>query len=100
MGRKGLRRQVSILLVNNDISPQWRLLTRSILCFLGGGSYKYSTLIQEKLGLTLEKEDEISCLIKGANFLLKNVPDEAFGFERKQNPEYRKNLGKSVNTEL
>ncbi|XP_035709681.1 4'-phosphopantetheine phosphatase isoform X4 [Folsomia candida] len=55
----------------------------------GGGSYKYSQLIQEKLGLTLEKEDEISCLIQGANFLLKNVPDEAFVFERKQNPEYR-----------
>jgi len=41
------------------------------------------------LGLAVEKEDEISCLIKGANFLLKNVPDEAFVFERKGNPEYR-----------
>lgn len=55
--------------------------------FIGGGSYKYSSLLQEKLGLTVEKEDEISCLIKGANFLLKNVPDEAFMFDRKECPQ-------------
>lgn len=46
-------------------------------------------MVQEKLGLTVDKEDEIVCLIKGANFLLRNVPDEAFAFERKQEPEYR-----------
>lgn len=34
----------------------------------------------------MEKEDEISCLIKGANFLLKNVPDESFVFDRKEDP--------------
>ena len=32
---------------------------------IGGGSYKYCKLIQEKLGLTPEKEDEVACLIKG-----------------------------------
>lgn len=61
-------------------------LLTSFFFFEGGGSYKYSNLIQEKLGLSVEKEDEISCLIKGANFLLKNVPDESFVFDRKDNP--------------
>lgn len=55
----------------------------------GGGSYKYTPLLQEKLGLLVDKEDEIGCLIKGCNFLLKNIPCEAFEFERHGNPEYK-----------
>lgn len=31
----------------------------------GGGAYKYSKLMQDKLGITPEKEDEVRCLIKG-----------------------------------
>lgn len=38
--------------------------------------------------LRVEKEDEMSCLIKGCNFLLKNISDEAFTFHRHANPEY------------
>ncbi|XP_053997146.1 4'-phosphopantetheine phosphatase [Hylaeus anthracinus] len=55
----------------------------------GGGAHKYTPLLQEKLGLTIDKEDEIACLIKGCNFLLKNIPCEAFEFERHGNPEYK-----------
>ncbi|XP_071440358.1 4'-phosphopantetheine phosphatase [Hetaerina americana] len=55
----------------------------------GGGTYKYSELILSKLGLTVEKENEISCLIKGCNFLLKNMADESFVFQRHGNPEYK-----------
>lgn len=54
----------------------------------GGGAFKHANLIQEKLGLKVEKEDEMSCLIKGCNFLLKNISDEAFTFHRHANPEY------------
>ncbi|XP_076621257.1 4'-phosphopantetheine phosphatase [Colletes latitarsis] len=54
----------------------------------GGGAYKYTPLLQEKLGLIVDKEDEIACLIKGCNFLLKNIPCEAFEFKRHGNPEY------------
>ncbi|KAL0276032.1 UNVERIFIED_CONTAM: hypothetical protein PYX00_003707 [Menopon gallinae] len=54
----------------------------------GGGAFKYANLIHEKLGLSVDKEDEICCLIKGTNFLLKNISDEAFIFERHGNPEY------------
>ncbi|XP_076299782.1 4'-phosphopantetheine phosphatase isoform X3 [Lasioglossum baleicum] len=55
----------------------------------GGGAYKYTPLLQEKLGLIVDKEDEITCLIKGSNFLLKNIPCEAFEFERHGSPEYK-----------
>jgi type II pantothenate kinase len=37
----------------------------------GGGAYKFSELFKEKLGISLEKEDEMDCLVTGANFLLK-----------------------------
>ena len=36
----------------------------------------------------MDKEDEMECLIKGCNFLLKNIPDEAFIFQRRGNPDY------------
>ena len=37
----------------------------------------------------VDKEDEMSCLVTGCNFLLKNIPDEAFVFQRHSNPEYK-----------
>ncbi len=30
----------------------------------------------------------MECLINGLNFLLKNIPDEAFSYQRHGNPEY------------
>ncbi|CAG0878880.1 unnamed protein product [Darwinula stevensoni] len=54
----------------------------------GGGSFKYSQVIHEKLGLLVEKEDEMESLIRGCNFLLKNIPDEVFTYHRHANPEY------------
>uniref|UniRef100_A0A2P2NY84 pantothenate kinase n=1 Tax=Rhizophora mucronata TaxID=61149 RepID=A0A2P2NY84_RHIMU len=44
----------------------------------GGGAYKFANLFKEKLGITLDKEDEMDCLVTGANFLLKAVHQEAF----------------------
>jgi pantothenate kinase len=37
----------------------------------GGGAYKYADLFKERLGVSLDKEDEMNCLVAGANFLLK-----------------------------
>lgn len=37
----------------------------------------------------VDKKDELGCLIKGCNFLLKNIPGEAFEFERHGDPEYK-----------
>ncbi|XP_014217722.1 pantothenate kinase 4 [Copidosoma floridanum] len=54
----------------------------------GGGAHKYAELIKCKLGVQVDKKDEICCLIQGCNFLLKNIANEAFEFERRSNPEY------------
>ena len=39
-----------------------------------------SLCMQERLGLILEKEDEMDCLVGGCNFLLKAIRHEAFTY--------------------
>ncbi|MBA0718050.1 hypothetical protein Golax_005817 [Gossypium laxum] len=46
----------------------------------GGGAYKFADLFKEKLSVSLDKEDEMECLVTGANFLLKAVHQEAFTY--------------------
>lgn len=47
-------------------------------------------ILREKyLLFRVEKEDEIGSLIKGCNFLLRNIPDEQFSYDRHGDPEYR-----------
>ncbi|OMO80193.1 Type II pantothenate kinase [Corchorus olitorius] len=46
----------------------------------GGGAYKFADLFKEKLGICFDKEDEMDCLVTGANFLLKTVHQEAFTY--------------------
>ncbi|XP_033759357.1 4'-phosphopantetheine phosphatase-like isoform X1 [Pecten maximus] len=55
----------------------------------GGGAHKYRHLINSKLGVQIDKEDEMQCLIQGCNFLLQNIPDEAFSYHRHEKPEYK-----------
>lgn len=38
-------------------------------------------MAQERLGVLLEKEDEMDCAVSGCNFLLKAVRHEAFSYE-------------------
>ena len=60
---KGLIQMNSISLsyINNYISFQ----------ATGGGAFKYADVLKEKLGVTMEKEDEMDCLVAGLNFLLR-----------------------------
>eukprot|EP00963_Diacronema_lutheri_P013486 scaffold2636_cov340-Pavlova_lutheri.AAC.148 len=46
----------------------------------GGGAFKYAELFRSKLGMILVKEDEMTCLVTGAVFLLRSIRDEAFTF--------------------
>ena len=36
----------------------------------------------------VDKEDEMECLIRGCNFLLRNISNEVFEFHREQKPPY------------
>ncbi|XP_020231168.1 pantothenate kinase 2 [Cajanus cajan] len=56
-----------------DVSDQ-----NGIIKATGGGAYKYADLFKERLGVSLDKEDEMDCLVAGANFLLKAIRHEAF----------------------
>jgi pantothenate kinase len=52
----------------------WPILLLSVIFCgkaTGGGAFKYADVFKERLGVSLEKEDEMDCLVAGANFLLK-----------------------------
>ncbi|XP_038602403.1 4'-phosphopantetheine phosphatase isoform X2 [Tachyglossus aculeatus] len=55
----------------------------------GGGAYKFKDLIEQKLQLKVDREDVMTCLIKGCNFVLKNIPHEAFIYQKDADPEFR-----------
>ncbi|PKA49311.1 Pantothenate kinase 2 [Apostasia shenzhenica] len=63
-------------------SPSWGSGRQSngniIIKATGGGAYKYADVFKERLGVSLDKEDEMDCLVAGANFLLKAIRHEAF----------------------
>lgn len=52
----------------------------AIIKATGGGAFKFADLFKEKLGVSLDKEDEMDCLVSGANFLLEVAADEAFTY--------------------
>ena len=42
------------------------------------------------MGLPIDKRDEMLCVVQGCNFVLKNISDEAFVYNRKKEPaEYK-----------
>ncbi|KAH7658749.1 type II pantothenate kinase protein [Dioscorea alata] len=63
-------------------SPSWnagiRPVENPIIKATGGGAYKYADVFNERLGVSIDKEDEMNCLVAGANFLLKAIRHEAF----------------------
>ncbi|KAK3733934.1 hypothetical protein QZH41_009580 [Actinostola sp. cb2023] len=59
-----------------------------ILKATGGGAHKYTDLLTEKLGVRVEKEDEMQCLIRGCNFVLTSLANEVYEFRRDEEPQY------------
>ncbi|KAL0296989.1 UNVERIFIED_CONTAM: Pantothenate kinase [Sesamum radiatum] len=51
---------------------------KNIIKATGGGAFKFADLFKERLGITLDKVDEMDCLVSGANFLLKVESDSKF----------------------
>lgn len=55
----------------------------------GGGAYKYAESVKKQLGITIKQKDEMQSLIRGLNFLLLNVENEAFTYDwRKGETKY------------
>ncbi|XP_071928751.1 pantothenate kinase 1-like isoform X4 [Coffea arabica] len=53
---------------------------KNIIKATGGGAFKFADLFKEKLGMTLDKVDEMNSLVAGANFLLKAASHEAYTY--------------------
>ncbi|VDP90598.1 unnamed protein product [Echinostoma caproni] len=54
----------------------------------GGGAYRFKDLITRTLGVELNKEDEMECLIRGCVFMLRNIPDELFYYDKHATPAH------------
>lgn len=59
-------------------NPEVQANDDAVIKATGGGAYKFADLFKERLGVSLDKEDEMDCLVAGANFLLKAIRHEAF----------------------
>lgn len=59
-------------------NPEVQANDNAVIKATGGGAYKFADLFKERLGVSLDKEDEMDCLVAGANFLLKAIRHEAF----------------------
>ncbi|KAL7749514.1 hypothetical protein RI367_005069 [Sorochytrium milnesiophthora] len=46
----------------------------------GGGAHKYHELLTRTLGVRIEREDEMKCLVRGLTFLVSEIPDEVFSY--------------------
>ncbi|TPX61188.1 pantothenate kinase [Powellomyces hirtus] len=50
----------------------------------GGGAHKYYDLFREKLGVEMQREDEMECLITGLNFLVRQISSEVFTYDERR----------------
>lgn len=73
------------------VGVRQKVLVGNTVKLTGGGAFKHRDLIASTLGLSVDMEDEMECLINGCNFLLKNITDEVFEYHRHGNPEYKFN---------
>ncbi|KAK4619810.1 Pantothenate kinase [Fulvia fulva] len=54
--------------------------TKLSIMATGGGAYKFYDRIKERLGVEVEREDEMECLIKGLDFFITQIPNEVFTY--------------------
>lgn len=55
-------------------------LTNNKIKITGGGAHKYRDILKKKLGVSVQKLDEMQCIIDGCNFLLKHINNECFQY--------------------
>jgi pantothenate kinase len=48
----------------------------------GGGAYKYASMFQDEIGISLVRLDEMTCVVGGLNFLLTSVDREVYTFKQ------------------
>lgn len=53
----------------------------------GGGSYKYSNIVKELLGINIDIVDEMKSIVTGVDFLIRTSTNEIFSWEKKPGKE-------------
>lgn len=53
----------------------------------GGGIHKYGDLMKQIFGVKIHKDDELECLLRGLNFLLKNSNHECYYMEDQESKQ-------------
>ncbi|KAK2183470.1 hypothetical protein NP493_312g09027 [Ridgeia piscesae] len=81
--------ETCLLFIRENLVGSRESMQGKIIKVTGGGAYRYKDILSNTLGVQVDKEDEMECLIKGCNFLLKNITDEAFLYQKKANVEYK-----------
>jgi type II pantothenate kinase len=71
---------------NNSSSSQEQQRKLSIMA-TGGGAFKFYDRIRERLGVEVQREDEMECLIKGLDFFITQIPNEVFTYDDDADPE-------------
>ncbi|KAI8822569.1 fumble-domain-containing protein [Fimicolochytrium jonesii] len=59
-------------------------LEKRVIKATGGGAHKFYDLFREKLGVEMEREDEMECLISGLNFLVRQISSEVFTYDERR----------------
>lgn len=78
--------------IHSKVLPKYADLDRDAVRLVarvtGGGAFKYMQSIIDKFGaeVEIEREDEMSALVCGCAFLLRNIPDEAFIYDKRAMP--------------
>ena len=55
--------------------------TKLSIMATGGGAFKFYDKIRSTLGVEVEREDEMECLIKGLDFFITQIPNEVFTYD-------------------
>lgn len=76
--------------IHNTILPEYADRNQSVRLLgrvTGGGAFKHIETIKRKLPtVVIEREDEMESLVRGCTFLLRNIPDEVFIYDKQANP--------------
>lgn len=71
---------------NSPLQSQYKLLLREQTALSGGLGHLFQAFF---LPLRVDKEDVMTCLIKGCNFVLRNIPHEVFAYQKDSDTEFR-----------
>lgn len=71
---------------NSRLQSQCKLLLQKQTALSGAPENLFKVFF---LSLRVDKEDVMTCLIKGCNFVLRNIPHEVFAYQKDSDTEFR-----------